>query len=232
MTITDLGTNLQGGYASGSGTSTLTWTPPLSTDGDLHILHVLSGRPIRYSPSSPTISDLAGWTPVYDVEWEDFPGFGWLRRSRAWIRYYASGDPDPSVTCAGMKSGVVWGGELTALRGPAGGLASMTLSQPPPSTDPWTATDPGATATQMNILVRNVPHVATTGSWTPDASWDGGHKREIAPPGSVYFAYREGPASAGTISLVSGGGANDLCHVLTIDMAPRRTGWAVGRLAW
>ena len=46
----------------------------------------------------------------------------------------------------------------------------------------------------------------------------------------IHFAYREGPASAGTVSFSAGG--PEYCHVLTIDMTASRNGWAVGRLAW
>ena len=227
MAITDLGENVRSNYASGSGTGTLTWTPPFPADGDLHILFAGAWGP-QYG-STPTISDLAGWTPAFNTYYDGYPAIGgqW-RRIRAWIRHYATGDPNPTLTASGMKPSSAWGGELVGLRGPAGGLVSVTpSSHPTPGVSTWSATDPGATDTQMNVLIRHGPS-ASTGSWVPDASWDGGHKRHI--DAGIFFAYREGPASAGTISFSAVD--PEYCHVLTIDMVPKRTGWAVGRLAW
>ena len=79
----------------------------------------------------------------------------------------------------------------------------------------------------MNVLIRH-SNGTSTGPWVPDASWDGGHQRDI--DAGIHFAYREGPASAGTVSFSAGG--PEYCHVLTIDMTASRNGWVVGRLAW
>ena len=227
MTITYLGQNVQSGYASGSGTGTLTWIPPSPTDGDLHVLFAGAWGPLR--GSAPTISDLAGWTPAFNTFYDGYPSIGgqW-RRIRAWIRRYAPGDPDPTLTGSGMNPSGAWGGELVGLRGPTGGLVSVTPSyRSATGAGTWSATDPGSSGSQMNVLIRH-SNGTSTRPWVPDASWDGGHQRDT--DAGIHFAYREGPASAGTVSFSASG--PEYCHVLTIDMTASRNGWVVGRLAW
>ncbi len=160
MTITYLGQIVQSGYASGSGTGTLTWIPPSPTDGDLHVLFAGAWGPLR--GSAPTISDLAGWTPAFNTFYDGYPSIGgqW-RRIRAWIRRYASG------------------GELVGLRGPTGGLVSVTPSyRSATGAGTWSATDPGSSGSQMNVLIRH-SNGTSTGPWVPDASWDGGPLRRL-----------------------------------------------------
>ena len=227
MTITEIATpGVEVGTASSH-----TWTPAGgSADGDLLILAVVTGWSNLHDPA-PSLTDPGSpWTQFHDVSFEQWVDFtGRLRRTRAWWRYHDTSDPAPTVTCSGMASGQNWGGLLWSIRGMSGPWQASDTSQRPSTSDPWNASDPGATATQMNVMVRAAANTATTDVWTPDGSWDFGRKREAASGASLYLAAREGPATAGTISLTAGGTASDVVTVATFSLT-RPDGWSVGFL--
>lgn len=233
MTISEVTNN----WSSGT-SATLSFTPgPTTTVGDLLVLLVGSGRSPLDAGSAPTISDLAGWVPIHDVGfYQGVTYYRRRRRTRAWARYYQSGDSSWSVTCGGMGSGESWGGVIWTLRGLSGPLvaatdADVSTSQRPDSGDPWNADDPGAAVQMVNILARCVTHSTVPSTWTPDASWDCGRKRETSPSLSLYVAARLGPAAAGTVSLTAGGTSSDVCTVSTFsENAVRRPRTSVGIL--